>query len=106
MMRVPLMFLPEWCEFPLGPCLAGKKNLMTARISMLLKSRMSPDMLPFSLCSKKRLAIWQMNRPPISDTIDSVLRQWEVGQAKNLPASPRILFVAFCPATGKIVIIL
>jgi len=28
-----------------------------------LKSRASPDMLPFSLCNKKRLAIRHMNRP-------------------------------------------
>ena len=64
MVHVPLMFLSEWQEFPSAPCLAGKKkNLMTARISMLLKSRMSPDMLPFSLCNKKRLAIRHMNRP-------------------------------------------
>jgi len=33
------MFLSEWREFPLAPCLAGKKrNLMTAHVSMLLKS--------------------------------------------------------------------
>jgi len=36
-----LMFLSEWSEFPSAPCLAGKKNLMTARVSMLLKSRAS-----------------------------------------------------------------
>jgi hypothetical protein len=36
------MFLSEWREFPSAPCLAGKKkNLVTARISMLLKSRAS-----------------------------------------------------------------
>jgi len=35
---------------------------MTARVSMLLKSRASPDMLPFSLCNKKILAIRHMNR--------------------------------------------
>ena len=36
------MFMSEWCEFPSAPCLAGKKkNLMTARVSMLLKSRAS-----------------------------------------------------------------
>ena len=33
------MFLSEWREFPSAPCLAGKKNLMTERVSMLLKSR-------------------------------------------------------------------
>jgi len=36
------MFLSEWREFPSAPCLAGKKkNLMIARVSMLLKSRAS-----------------------------------------------------------------
>jgi hypothetical protein len=64
MVHVPLMFLSEWREFPSAPCLAeGKKNLMTARILMLLKSCTSPDMLPFSLCNKKKLAIQHMNRP-------------------------------------------
>ena len=41
-----LMFLSEWREFPSAPCLAGKRNLMTARVSMLLKSRASLNMLP------------------------------------------------------------
>jgi hypothetical protein len=36
------------------PCRGG--ILMTACVSML-KSRALPDMLPFSLCNKKRLAI-------------------------------------------------
>jgi len=36
--------------------------LMTARVSMLLKSSVSPDVLPFILCNKKRLAIRHMNR--------------------------------------------
>ena len=36
------MFMSEWREFPSAPCLAGKKkNLITARVSMLLKSRAS-----------------------------------------------------------------
>jgi len=35
------MFLAEWREFPWAPCLAGKRTLMTARVSMLLKSRAS-----------------------------------------------------------------
>jgi hypothetical protein len=39
-----------------------KGNLMTARVSMLLKSRTSPDMLPFNLCNKKILAIRHINR--------------------------------------------
>jgi hypothetical protein len=39
MVHVPVLFLSEWREFPSAPCLAGKKNLITAGISMLLKSR-------------------------------------------------------------------
>ena len=35
------MFLSEWGEYPFAPSLAGKKNLMTARVSMLLKSHAS-----------------------------------------------------------------
>jgi len=55
------MYLSEWHEFPFGALPFRKKNLMTARVSMLLKSRASPDMLPFNLCNKERLAIWHMN---------------------------------------------
>jgi len=36
------MFLAECREFPSAPCLARKKTLMTARVSMLLKSSASP----------------------------------------------------------------
>ena len=27
MVHIPLMFLPEWREFPSAPCLAGEKKL-------------------------------------------------------------------------------
>jgi hypothetical protein len=85
MLNVLVMFLLEWSEFPSAPCLAGGGgNLMTAHVSMLLESRASPDMLPFSLCNKKRLAIRHIN-----DTIDSVLRHREVGRTKDLSAPPR-----------------
>jgi len=69
MVHVPLLFLSEWSEFPSAPCLAGKKNLMTAHVCMMLKSRASPDMLPFSLCNKKRLAIRHINRPLFPKTL-------------------------------------
>ena len=69
MEHFPLMLLSDCLEFPSAPCLAGKKYLMTARVSMLLKSRASRDMLPFSLCSKKRLAIRHMNRPLFPTTL-------------------------------------
>ena len=93
MVHVPLMFLSERREFPLEPCLAGKKKtLMTARISMLLKSRASPDMLPFSLYNKKRLANWAHEQTPLSnDTIDSVIQHGEVGRAKDLSELPRTM---------------
>jgi len=51
-----------WISYGALPC-PPKKSLMRARVSMLLKSRASPDMLPFSLCNKKRLTILHMNRP-------------------------------------------
>jgi len=69
MVHVLLMFLSDWREFTLAPCLAGEKNLRTTRVSMLLKSRASPDILPFSLCNKKILAIRHMNRPLFLTTL-------------------------------------
>jgi len=56
-----------WISSGALPC--RKKNLITARVSMLLKSRASPDMLPFSLCNKKGLAIRHMNRPFFPTTL-------------------------------------
>ena len=41
------MFLSERHEFPSAPCLAGK-NLITARVSILLKSR--PSLTCFRAC--------------------------------------------------------
>jgi hypothetical protein len=54
---------------------------MRVRVSMLLKSRASPDMLPFSLCNKKRLTIRHMNRPsfPTTQSIPSYDIGKEVG---------------------------
>ena len=48
-----------------------EKNLITAHV-LMLKSRALPDMLPFSLCNKKRLVIWHMNRS-LSPTTLSIL---------------------------------
>ena len=57
---------------------------------MLLKSRASPDMLHFSLCKKKRLAIWHMNRPLFSQR-HYRFRPTTSGSrsGKDLPAPPR-----------------
>jgi len=68
MVHVLLMFLSEWRELPSAPCLVAKK-IMTARVSKLLKSRASRDMLPFCLCNKKILAIRHMNRPLFPTTL-------------------------------------
>jgi hypothetical protein len=52
---------------------------MTACVSMLLKSRASPDMLPFSPCSKKKLAIRHTN---LSLTI--IKEEWEIAISEFL----------------------
>jgi len=41
----------------------ARSNTNQVRVSMLLKSRASPDMLPFSHCNKKRLAIHTWTDP-------------------------------------------
>ena len=46
-----------------------RRNVTTARVSILLKSRASLDMLPFRLCDKKRLAIRHVNRPVFTTTL-------------------------------------
>ena len=77
------MFLSEWREFPSAPCLAGgKKNLMAARVSMMLKSRASPNMLLFSLCNKKRLAIRHVNRPLFPTTLS--IPSYDIGKSVGL----------------------
>ena len=78
MVHVPLMFLSEWREFPSAPCLAEKKNVMTSHVSMLLKSRASPDMFPFSLCNKKRLSIPHINRPLFPTTLS--IPSYDIGK--------------------------
>ena len=78
MVHVPLIYLSEWREFPSAPYLAGKKNFMTARVSVLLKSCASPAMLPFSLCNKKRLAVRHMNRPLFPTTVS--IPSYDIGK--------------------------
>ena len=57
---------------------------MTARVSVLLKSRVLSDMLPFNSCNKKTCNSAHERGPISNDTVDSVLRFREVGGAKNL----------------------
>ena len=49
---------------------------------MLLKSRASPDVLPFSLCNKKRLAIRHMNRPLLPTTLS--IPSYDIGKLVGL----------------------
>ena len=49
---------------------------------MLLKSRASPDMLPFSLCKKKRLAIRHMSRPLFPTTLS--VPSYDIGKYVGL----------------------
>ena len=64
--------------------LHDKKNLMTAGVSMLLKSRASPEMLPFSLSNKKRLAIRHMNKTLFPKTLS--IPSYDIGNYVGLRA--------------------
>ena len=55
---------------------------MVARVSMLLKSRASPDLLPFSLCNKKKLAAPHMNRPLFPTTLS--IPSYDIGKQVGL----------------------
>jgi hypothetical protein len=76
----PLMFLSEWREIPLAPCRVRKKKLYKRSLQMLLKSRALPDILPFSICNKKRLAIRHMNRPLFPKTLS--IPSYDMGKYK------------------------
>ena len=79
------MFLSKWREFTSMPCLTGKKNLMTARVPILLKQRALPDSFSISVTSKD-LEFGTWTDPSSNNTIDSILHHQEVGQAKDLTA--------------------
>ena len=69
MVHVPLMFLSEWREFSSAPCFAGEKKLDESSGLDVEIASLSPDMLPFGLCYKKRLPIRHMNRPLFPTTL-------------------------------------
>jgi hypothetical protein len=64
-----------WISFGALPC--REKTLMTAHI-LMLKLHVLSDMLSFSLCNKKRPAIWHMNRPLFPTTL-SIL-SYDIGK--------------------------
>ena len=70
-------FRMAWISFSALPCRGGG-NLTIARVSMLLKSRASRDMLPFGLVNKKRLAIRHMNRPLFPTTLS--IPSYDIGK--------------------------
>jgi hypothetical protein len=78
MMHVLVMFLSEWREVSSAPFLAGERNLVTARVSLLLKLCASPHVLSFSLCNKERPVIRHMNRPLFSKT--SWIPSYDIGK--------------------------
>ena len=65
---------------------------------MLLKSRASPDMLPFRLCNKKRLAILYMNRPLFPTTLS--IPSYDIGKKFGLRTYQRPHVVTDAPTTN------
>jgi hypothetical protein len=64
MVHVPLMFLSKWRKFPSVPCLVRGEGVElddSSGLDVVEIAHASPDMLPFSLCNKKRLR--HINRP-------------------------------------------
>ena len=84
-------------SFAALPC--RKKNFMTARVSILLKSCASHDMLLFSLCNKTGPCNSSHEQTSLSnDATDSVPRHRELGRAKDLSAPLswyRYIFIYF-----------
>jgi len=73
------MFLSEWCKFPSAPCFAGEeKNLMTARVSMLLKSRAS--LTCFRDCFLPGRA---KDLPPLRQILQKILLRWSHTGTQN-----------------------
>ena len=90
-MRVPLMFLSEWHEFPSAPCLAGKKKLDdSSRLHVVEIARVAWHASFQPLWEEKTCNSTREQTPLSNDTIDSVLRHREIGRAKDLSAPPCI----------------
>jgi hypothetical protein len=73
--------------------LAFQEEKLDSFISMLLKSHPSPDMLPFSLCNKKKTCNLAHEQTLFSSDTISSIRHLEVGRAKDLTAPPHMKFV-------------
>jgi len=93
--HIPLMFWQNDVNF-LRRLALQEKNLMTARVSMLFKSRASPDMLSFSLCNKKRLAIRHTKRPLFPTTLS--IPSYDIGKYVGLRTyqHPSYVYIYMC----------
>jgi len=60
---------------------------------MLLKSRASPDMLSFSLCNKKRLAVRHMNRLLFPTTLS--IPSYDIGKQVGLRTYQQPLVIKY-----------
>ena len=86
-MHVPLIFLSQWREFPSAPSLAGKKTWwQLASWWCRNRARRLTCLLSASVTRKITCNSAHEQTPLSNDTIDSVLRHREVGEARVLPA--------------------
>jgi len=66
-------------QFLLGcKCPVSRGIVVQEQDPLLLKSRASPDMIPFSLCNKKILAILHMNRTLFRTTLS--IPSYDIGK--------------------------
>ena len=70
-------FRMAWISFGALPCLK-KKNFIRDRVPILKKSRAPPDMLPFCICNKKKLAIRHTNKPLFPTTLS--IPSYDIGK--------------------------
>jgi len=71
---------------------------MITRVSMLFKLCSSPDMLPFSLCKKKRLTIRHMDIPLFPTTL-SIL-SYDIGKKGGIRIYQHALIHCIMWTTG------
>ena len=84
MVHVPLMFLSEWREFALAPCLAGKKKRDdSSRLHVVEIARVAWHASFQPLLEEKTCNSACEQTSLSNNTINSVLRHREVGRAKD-----------------------
>jgi len=86
------MFLSEWREFRSAPCLAGGEGGLdhSLRLDVVEIACVAWHASFQPLWQEKTWNSAHEQTPLSSDTFDSVLRQREVGQAKDLSAPPHM----------------